>query len=456
MTLDHGDVVIAACKATASVGCLSVMGILLAWRGILDQNGLKIISRLGQQLIIPCLTFTSISGNMSVPYFEQNWGLVAAGIAMIALGGLIGRLVVNISGARPTFRPWFVLACTFPNVFAIPLVFIEAICRGEMATTSLAEECIAEASTRLFTLIMFFPVLVYGFGAVYAKVSLNNLPRDAPVTISTSTQQRHADEPASSEKKEVSDLQQEELAVATETFSGGKEANCAPQPAKPSSAVRVGSCYWQFRVILLENPPVIATIAAIAVALLKPMREFLYGPSAPLQFVTNAVAVVGKAAPCVTNITMAASLGCQLMKLSRISDILGGGMSGISRWTLFVLVATKMLLIPAIYFTILTQVVDSLPEDRWYRLLLFIEAETPTANNVVLLANVLGESESAQILALCTVTQLVFFLPLSTVFTAAGLALTDDLKHVDGAAGVLLDAASATFTNISTMANGSA
>ena len=101
--------------------------------------------------------------------------------------------------------------------------------------------------------------------------------------------------------------------------------------------------------------------------------EVLYGPDAPFQFITNALQIIGKATPCVTNVTMAASLGLQLMKLDRFSDIFGGPKAGISHRTLFMLVITKMLLIPAIYFAILTQVQDSLPEDRWYRLLLFIE-----------------------------------------------------------------------------------
>jgi len=229
-------------------------------------------------------------------------------------------------------------------------------------------------------------------------------------------------------ESQLEQAEQEENGPSAQSVKEDDIAITGITTQKSPPTASVGSCYWQLRVILLENPPVMATLVAVVVALLEPVQKILYGPDAPLQFVTNALSVLGKAVPCLTNITMAASLGCHLMKLERFSDILGGPKAGISRWTLFVLVATKMLLIPSIYFLILIQVHDLLPEDRWYRLLLFIEAETPTANNVVLLANVLGESESAQILALTSVTQLVFFLPISTVFTAAGLAMTDKLR----------------------------
>merc|ERR1712008_166483 len=95
---------------------------------------------------------------------------------------------------------------------------------------------------------------------------------------------------------------------------------------KAASDVDVTNCRWQLRAIFLDNPPVLATVAAIVVALVSPLQSLLFGSSAPLQFITNAFAVIAKAAPCVTNTTMAASLGCQLLKLKRCSDVFGGNL----------------------------------------------------------------------------------------------------------------------------------
>jgi len=478
------EVFLAACKATASVGVISVMGIMLAWHGVLDSSGLKLLGSLAQKLIIPCLCFNSIAGNMSPAYLQDNWGLVVGGFAIIAIGNIVGHLLLPFAHVKPTFRPWFVLGCTFPNIFAIPLVFIEAICRDESESASQAEDCIAHASTRLFTFVMFFPLMVYGFGAVYAQRSLAALS-DAKTSTSGLVQQQNGCIDAVEGETELAPAGD---MTASNSFSSPVRKQCSglgfccpfwclnsacwshdqvkptkdpshahgtgasddvsgimPQPKteKAPTAVRettlsqrveaasdldVTSCRWQLRAILLHNPPVLATVAAIAVALVSPLQSMLFGSSASLQFATNAFAVIGKAAPCVTNTAMAASLGCQLMKLQRFSDVFGGKNAGISRRTLGMLVFGKMIIIPAIFVVILILMQDSLPRDRWYRLILFIEAETPTANNVVLLATILGEVESAQILALCTVTQLVIFLPLSTLFVAVGLAMTDGLS----------------------------
>jgi predicted permease len=195
----------------------------------------------------------------------------------------------------------------------------------------------------------------------------------------------------------------------------------------PKEADAVGGWRWQFKVIVLENPPVVATIIGIAVAMLPPVQMLLFGKSAPLQFVTNAFAVVGKATPCVTNIVMAASLGLQLKKCKRWADVLGGESMGISRRTLLTLVFAKMVIVPAVTFCSVWFLQDSLPEDRWYRLLLFMECATPTANNVVVLANILGDQDAAQLLALTTISQFAIFLPVSTLITAVGLGMTDHL-----------------------------
>merc|ERR1712196_426787 len=99
---------------------------------------------------------------------------------------------------------------------------------------------------------------------------------------------------------------------------------------------------------------------------------------------------------------MAASLGLQLKKCKRWGDVLGGEGTGLSRRTLAMLVISKMVLMPAAIFCVVWFLQDHLPMDRWYRLLLFMECAMPTANNLVVLANILGDQDAAQLLALTT------------------------------------------------------
>merc|ERR1712048_191791 len=158
---------------------------------------------------------------------------------------------------------------------------------------------------------------------------------------------------------------------------------------------------------VLENPPVLGTLIGVLVAAIPPARNLLVGSDAPLQFISNGLIVLGKGCPCATNLTMAASLGLQLKKLKSWRDVLGGGSSGISRRTLMFLVFGKIIVTPALIFCLLLIFHEELPPDRWFRLLLFMETCTPTANNVVTLATVLQDQDAAQLLALTTIAQFI-------------------------------------------------
>merc|ERR1712232_133294 len=64
-----------------------------------------------------------------------------------------------------------------------------------------------------------------------------------------------------------------------------------------SGPEHVGSLRWQLRVIILENPPVLATLAAVIVAAALPLQKLFFGTSAPLQFATIGLLIIGKATP---------------------------------------------------------------------------------------------------------------------------------------------------------------
>jgi len=445
-----GTIALAALKATGSVASISAIGVALAWKGKLDKVGLKALGTLTFWLILPSLTFTSVGGGMSIEYWQEFWGLFLFGVAICLVGFLVGRAIVPLSGVSRAFKPWFVLACAFPNIFAIPLVYIEAICRRENEDPSAAESCINEGNQRLFTFIMFFPILLYGFGGSYAmshaaieqeKLDCTD-PEKIPDEENAGGPKSDAESPscptaeiASVEGADTNlkELDAPETSVADEQSATNdvKQISSLPSVSMALDSLinnkDVGSVRWQFRVSVLENPPVISTILAVIVAAAKPLQGLLFGTDAPLQFFTNGLYVIGKACPCVTNIVMAANLGLQMKKMTRWSDIFGGPQMGISRRTLLTLVFAKMVVMPVVIFTVIVNILPFLPADRWYQLLLFMEAATPTANNVVMLATVLGEQDAAQLLALTTIVQFVIFLPISTLCTASGLGMTRHL-----------------------------
>merc|ERR1712070_579882 len=108
-----------------------------------------------------------------------------------------------------------------------------------------------------------------------------------------------------------------------------------------------------------------------------------------------------------------------------MGDLLGGADVGISRRTMLTLVISKIIIMLSLFFGIILLVLDTMPEERWTRLVLFIQSIGPTAPMMVVLAQVMGKPQDAQLISLSIIPQFLLFLPVSLFFVTSGLNYTD-------------------------------
>lgn len=327
----------AAAKSVGSAMIIFIMGIGLAWRGVVDQKFTSNLSKVAVIILTPSIRFTSIATAVSLTYLEQTWKLVAYGALVFPLGFVCARLVLPLARATKSFRPWFVICAASPNLIAIPLVLVEAICRNEEETAGQIAHCVEDATARIFTATLTSMFVMWGWFYHYAKWHT----RSAEEKDVKFTKVRDTDTAVLKEKdgqlticggdlvaeQDISSLDNVPAVIgnchgspALDASGIDRDNQTAEEIAKKQEDVR-NSCFSGVWRSIVDSFPIIADASAIIVGVL--CKSMFYGPEAPMQFLTTSIAVMGKGAPGITNLLTAMSLGFQLMKLEHPLDIFG-------------------------------------------------------------------------------------------------------------------------------------
>lgn len=199
--------------------------------------------------------------------------------------------------------------------------------------------------------------------------------------------------------------------------------NSLDRPISPKQAPSKLGILQRALNFLANNPPIVATVMAIFVAL-TPARKLLYSPGAPLSFVASSISVMGKAGPAITSTIAGGSFGLQVHSLLQPDrpkgDILGLRALGVSQWALLALVLCRTVLVPLMNLAMVLLLFNALPEDPWSRLLLFFQPAGVTANMVTVLAHSMDSPRATQLVAIASIPQMLFYIPMSTGLISIG------------------------------------
>jgi len=126
------------------------------------------------------------------------------------------------------------------------------------------------------------------------------------------------------------------------------------------------------------SPPVIGMLAGILVAMILPLKDFFCSPEGFLHPVYRATGIIGEATvPCVLIL-----LGGCLAS--------GPGRGVVNKRTIFSVILIKLIIFPAIAicYVLLLRYLGALPANMLASIVLVIEASSPPANNLVVMASV--------------------------------------------------------------------
>jgi len=407
-------------KAVSTVLVIYIGGYILVKAKLIDRKGVKLLASLSNYLFIPALLLLRLSGTLSLETFKYAWPLTLIGIGSVLFNLLFAFLCLPIAQPTTEFRPWFLLAISLPNTVAVPLVLIASICNQievevpayyleaeafEVAENSTqaqfltVSQCIDIGELYIFLYSILITLSVWALGIPLLDMTAREKPREDPESQSNQIVPREQN----SGEEEIYD----------------SDASADTKQKRPS----------HFKVILkqLTQPAVTSQFLGLLIGLTAPLQNLFFGPGAVLSSITASVQIIAGAALSIINLITAVSLSFKIVELESIKILFGDEERfGVSRRTLLSLMVGRMIILPLIGIGVFYVLGDKLiPDDKLMLLVCFLEFSNPTANFVILIAQILERSRIGEIVALCVLPQYLVGIFTISGFTFASLLLAD-------------------------------
>lgn len=398
-----------AVRAVGTMCTLAMCGLYLRRIGVLSTRMSKSLSEIAMKVTIPCLLFTTAldceqnrsqapSADLGVA-IRTGWPLLLFPVFYVVIGLGVGALCGKLGRAEPNFRCTAIAAVAFGNCTGMPTTLLAAIHSQGGRHTHLGA---VDPLLFLSVYLSVYPVLQWSIGAWLLQ------PRPRPTELEA---------PRSSPENEMHVLSPERSGLDV-------ELNVTPPPVVSGQN---RWCEWSaLRVILLRvcPPPVIAVLLGLLVTSTPPLHRVFVdttsrSDSAPLEWFFDGLQKVGRAAVPINMFILGGSLAK------------GVNTEVVSIRTAAALAFGKMVIMPlvGIVLTLSVKALRLVPPDDMgdsFLLVCLVCSATPTANNIMVMAQLAGENTEALAACLC------FQYLLSPVVLSLWLAIFIDIATRPG------------------------
>lgn len=133
--------------------------------GLLYPELMKSIAGLATQILIPCLSVTTLGSRLSLDVLADVWPVVLFGLTNSIVAFMVGGLTAIPAKPPLHFRRAYLVSCTFNNVVAVPLVMLQTLC--DRPQLSDEEDCFERASSFVFVHLFGFSLTFWTIGVAY-------------------------------------------------------------------------------------------------------------------------------------------------------------------------------------------------------------------------------------------------------------------------------------------------
>lgn len=370
--------VIAVAEAVSMAG----IGMVFSRTKSFDNHSRRVLSNVSMKLTIPCLLFSNMVNcpqdmSQSNPctnltdtlYF--SWPFLILPFVWVGIGVICGFLTTRICSCPRELRGTVVAACAFGNSTGLPLVFVAAVAQTR-ALSHIDKEWKQQQECLLLLSIyqIMYPVLQWGFGVQLLK----------------------APEPEFSQHDSSRSISMDSLGDAISSVPSAASSEDLSLYEKRKNKVKAF-------IKAAFVPPVIAVLAGVSVALFPSVRGIFVdmrddndNDDALFEFFLNGVTLFGGAAVPINMII----LGASLASIPRFSAIHWPSTIGA--------VLAKLVVIPGLACGLVHVAWDPLiagvgSHKSYVIFIAAIVAATPSANNLMVMAEVVGADTSKQALA---------------------------------------------------------
>ena len=341
----------AAAGAMVQVLIIATVGYICAKRPkdpapLLTPDALKVISRVANDVFLPCLSAAVLGARINVANLKGDWVLLPAGVAATALGYAVADLTAAILRPTPALKPALRVAIAHPNAFALPLLILQYLCERPSVKEEFDNDeaaCTAEAAASLclYLTAWHFVFWSYAYGTL------------------------------------------EDAAKAREERSRAETARL-----------------WCKRLFL--QPNMIGMYAGVIIGA-TPLRRLLFRGDTPLRPIGLALETLGAPVVAVTVMIMAAALANGHARRRRtkreFSSVENPTSSEDTRdvATAVWFILARLVIVPVIAYPIFS--VINLPGGRMTTLIILLELAMPGAQTVLVTLNAVGSGHVAEEIA---------------------------------------------------------
>ena len=353
MPSHEAQIFFASARAVAPLFIIGGLGVLARKKGWLNKAAASALAKLNGKYFLPCLLWTSLSRTVTAKTLRELWIMPVLALMHVVVGLGIGYYVVlRACGTRRGFRTVTVLSCGFGNSLALPVVISRAITKNPKIGNLVfvdpddGDKC----ALYLSVYVIFLSVSMWSLGP-YLFHRRAALEDDAE-----SAETRDATLPSASEDEQPS---------------------AASQDDTKQAMLHVA------RNVLNAN--VNACLLGILTGICTPVRDVIFQPGRALSYVGySADSLADAAIPSIMLI-----IGCSLAS--------GPDYKMADKKTAIAVLITRFIVIPFItiglYYGLKNAGVAPTNHVFWLSFLLL--GATPTANNVMLQAQMFHTDENA-------------------------------------------------------------
>ncbi|KAK9734204.1 hypothetical protein RND81_04G122600 [Saponaria officinalis] len=360
----------------AKVFTMCFLGFLMASKyvNILPANGRKLLNGLVFTLLLPCLIFSQLGQAISLQKMIEWWFIPFNVILATITGSLIGLLVATIVRPPYPFFKFTIIHIGIGNIGNVPLVLIAALCRDTANPFGDSEKCSQDGIAYISFGQWVGAIILYTY--VYQML--------APPSEGTfDVEGGHL--PIKSHPHNGNDAPEQ-----VPLLSQDPEPTPSKEPSKGKFNEFLIFIYHKLKLKQIIQPPIIASILAMALGCVPFLKSLIFASDGPLFFFTDSCMILGEAMiPCIL-----LALGGNLVD--------GPGSSKLGFRTTAAIIFGRLVLVPPTGLGIVT-LADKLgfipAGDKMFKFVLLLQHTMPTSVLSGAVANLRGcGKESAAIL----------------------------------------------------------
>ncbi|KAB2621774.1 hypothetical protein D8674_023956 [Pyrus ussuriensis x Pyrus communis] len=382
----------------AKVFTVCSLGLLMASKyvNIFPASGRKLLNGLVFSLLLPCLIFSQLGQAITLQKMLEWWFIPVNVVLGSTTGSIIGYIVASLVHPPYPFFKFTIVQIGIGNIGNVPLVLISALCRDKSNPFGDSTTCKTDGTAYISFGQWVGAIILYTY--VFQMLSPppegtfdieeKELPIKSPQNGTTPDQVPLL----TPDENEEETARKEEVAET--------ESNASNKPKITKFFVFI---YEKLKLKQVLQPPIIASILAMALGTIPFLKKLIFTSDGPLFFFTDSCIILGEAMiPCIL-----LALGGNLVD--------GPGSSKLGLRTTAAIIFARLVLVPPVGLGVvmLADKLGFLPaNDQMFRFVLLLQHTMPTSVLSGAVANLRGCGREA--------AAVLFWVHIFAIFSMAG------------------------------------